>query len=183
MNSNCNIALLADYEQVVNAKMNTKPKPSPDTSGTNTDQTTPKEPSMSQDQTAPSFTEDTVNNHKSGVTGHVLPLQCQHPGPVRSIPVGYESDDSWDTALTAAFEAKDKNVALLTYRYQNSNPTAHHRGGQRGHFGPHGIPRCNKHEPGPRPWDNHPYSCCTRSQEALCAQAYKKWAKHRQQYT
>ena len=183
MNSHFNIALLADYEQGVNAEMHTNSKSSPDTSGTNTDQTTPKELSTSQDQTAPSFTEDTANNHKPSVTGCVLPLQCQHLGPVHGIPAGYESDDSWDAALTAAFEAEDNNIALLTYRYQNSNPTAHPRGGQRGHFGPHGIPRCNKHEPGPRPWDNHPYSCCTRSQEALCAQAYKKWAKHHQQYT
>ena len=95
MNSHYNIALLADYEQGVNAEMHTNSKSSPETSGTNTDQTTPKELSTSQDQTAPSFTEDTANNHKPGVTGCVLPLQCQHPGPVHGIPVGYESDDAF----------------------------------------------------------------------------------------
>ena len=123
MNSHYNIALLVDYKQVVNAEMHTKSQPSPDTPGTDSDQTKLKEPATNKDQTTLSFAKDTVNNHKP-----VLPLQCQHSGMVCTIPAGYESDDSGDTALTAVLEPKDNNVALLTYRYQNPNPVAYPQG-------------------------------------------------------
>ena len=141
MNSHYNIALLADYKQIVNAQTKTQPKSPSDTSQTNTDQTTLKQLAMSQDQTATSFVKDMVNNYKSGLMGRVLPSQCQHSGLVCAILAGYESDNSWDAAITAAFEEEDSNVTLLTYRYSNPNSFAYPRGGYRGHFTPRRIAR------------------------------------------
>ena len=157
INSHYNIALLADYEQVVNAMTDTKSQSSPDTPGANTDQTKPKTLVMSQDLSSMPFTEDTDTCYKPSLTGHVLPLQQQQPGLVHGIPAGYESDDSWDTALTAGFEPDENSVTHLTYQYHDRNLSGYKWGHQRGHLTPHSIPGHTRNEPGPRPWDNQLY--------------------------
>ena len=75
MNSHYNIALLAEYEQVVNAVTDRKSQPSPDPHGTNTDQTKPKTPVASQISNSLSLGENTKTSYKPSVTGHVSPLQ------------------------------------------------------------------------------------------------------------
>ena len=64
-----------------------------------------------------------MSDLKSGVTGCISPIQCQQPGLVHGIPVGYGSDDSWYTTLTAAFQLEDNNIVLVTYRYHSGNNT------------------------------------------------------------
>ena len=74
MNSHYSIALLAKYEQVVNAMTDTKPQPSPDPPGTNTDKTKPKTTVASHALYSPSLGENTQTGYKPTVTGHFLPL-------------------------------------------------------------------------------------------------------------
>ena len=153
----------------------------PLTTGTNTDQTKPKTPvaTMVQNPTTPAS--DTATDYKHRITGCISPIQHQKPDAVCGIPAVYESDDSWDTALTIDLPLEENNTALLTYRSRSGNNARYPWGTNCGCPFPWGLPVRNCNEPGPCPWDNQPYGCRTRSQEALRAHAYKKWAQHDQQ--
>ena len=106
-------------------------------------------------------------------TGAVAPTcRCEY-GPVNSILAGYESDDSWDNLSHTHDHTHTHNIVpLLTLRPWQNSP----RRGREQQF-----PRQNNnttvptgHAPYSRPWDNQPYSRCTRSQQALRARAYRK---------
>ena len=98
---------------------------------------------------------------------------------VNGIPVGYESDDSWDqNSITHEPEHVHTHhhshniVPLLTL------PTCTNRQ-IRGRKQPprqsNNINMRSSNEPYSRPWESQPYGRHTRSQQALCTRAYRKW--------
>ena len=94
-------------------------------------------------------------------------------GPIRGIPTGYESDDSWDISDAADQDcSRHQNITtLVMYPSSHNRPN---RGRDQSHRPPNTIAVRGHPTPHPRPWQNQPYGRCTRSQEALRARAYGK---------
>ena len=97
--------------------------------------------------------------------------------PVRGIPVGYESDNSWD--LSDAGEADCTRLhqitPLVAYTSWRGRPN---RGWEQHHGQGHNITVRGGNAPHPRSWQNQPYGRRTKSQQVLRACAYRKW-QHR----
>ena len=106
-------------------------------------------------------------------TGAVAPTCRREYGLVNRIPAGYESEDSWDNDSHTHEHTHTHNIVPLhALRLCRNSPRRGHDQQQ---------PRQNNntnvrtgHAPYSRPWDNQPYGRCTRSQQALCARAYRK---------
>ena len=113
---------------------------------------------------------------KQHPTGAVAPTCRREYGLVNGIPVGYETDDSWDND-SHTHECKHMHththnkVPLLALRTWNNRP---HRGLEQQHRQNNNINVRTGNAPYPRPWDNQLYRRHTRSQQALCARAYHK---------
>ena len=143
-----------------------------------TDTTQDPEPSASgpDDQTyvkIPSCYAENSATRRPHPTGAVAPTCRYEYGLGNTIPAGYKSDDSWDNASNTHDHTHTHNIVpLLTLRPWRNSPR---RGRDRQQ------PRQNNnknvqtgHAPYSRPWDNQLYGRCTRSQQALCARAYRK---------
>ena len=114
---------------------------------------------------------------KAHPTGAVIPTCRRDYGLVNRIPVGYETDDSWDhDSLTHEQEHAHTHthniVPLLTLRTWTNHPN---RGRDQPHRQNNNINVRSGNAPYPRPWENQPYRQRTRSQQALRARAYCKW--------
>ena len=109
---------------------------------------------------------------KTHPTGAVIPTCRRDYGLVNGMPAGYETDDSWDhDSLTHEWEHTHNIVTLLALRTWSNCPN---RGREQPHRQNNNINVRSGNAPYPRPWDNQPYGWCTRSQQALCARAYRK---------
>ena len=114
---------------------------------------------------------------KAHPTSAVVPTCRRDYGLVNGIPVGYETDDSWDhNSLTHELEHAHTHthniVPLLALRTWTNHPN---RGWEQLHRQNNNINVRSGNAPYPRPWEGQPYRWCTRSQQALCARAYRKW--------
>ena len=114
---------------------------------------------------------------KAHPTGAVVPTCRRDYRLVNGIPVGYETDDSWDhDSLTHELEHAHTHthniVPLLALRTWSNRPN---RGREQPHRQNNNINVRSGNAPYPRPWENQPYGRCTRSQQALSARAYRKW--------
>ena len=142
------------------------------------DNTQNAEPSTSapDDQTyvkIPSRYAENTATRRTHPTGAVAPTcRCDY-GLVNAIPAGYESDDSWDNLSHNHDHAHTHNIVpLLTLRpWRNSA----RRGPEQQQFRQQSATNVRSgNAPYSRPWDNQPYGRRTRSQQALCARAYRK---------
>ena len=106
-------------------------------------------------------------------TGAVAPTcRCEY-GLVNAIPVGYESDDSWDNLSHTHDHTHMHNIVpLLTLRPWRNSPRRAPEQQQFRHQSTTNVRPGNA--PYSRPWDNQPYGRRTRSQQALRARAYRK---------
>ena len=106
-------------------------------------------------------------------TGAVAPTCRRDYGLVNAIPVGYESDDSWDNLSHTHDHTHMHNiVSLLTLRPWPNSPRTAPIQQQFRQQNPTNVQRGNA--PYSRPWDSQPYGRRTRSQQALRARAYCK---------
>ena len=110
-------------------------------------------------------------------TGAVSPTCRREYRLVNGIPVGYESDDSWDqNSITHELEHVHNHthniVPLLALRTLTNHPN---RGWGQPHRQNNNINVRSGNVPYPRPWECQPYGWRTRSQQAVCARAYHKW--------
>ena len=106
-------------------------------------------------------------------TGAVAPT-CRHEyGLVNAIPAGYESDDSWDNLSHTHDHTHTHNIVpLLTLHPWRNSPR---RAPEQQQFRQQNTTNVRPgNAPYSRPWDSQPYGRCTRSQQALCARAYRK---------
>ena len=113
---------------------------------------------------------------KTHPTGGVVSTCRRDYGLVNGILAGYETDDSWDhESLTHEQEHAHTHtyniVPLLTLHTWSNRPN---RGREQLHRQNNNIDVRSGNAPYPRPWDNQPYRWHTRSQQALCARAYRK---------
>ena len=109
---------------------------------------------------------------KQHPTGAVAPTCRSEYGLVNGIPAGYETDDSWDNDSHTHEHTHTHNIVpLLSIRPWNNRP---YRGREQPHGQHNNINGRTGHAQYSRPWDNQPYGRCTRSQQALCARAYRK---------
>ena len=113
-------------------------------------------------------------NRSAQLTTAVLPTYRTEPGPVRGIPAGYESDNSWDfsDAGEADYTRLHQVTPLVAYTLWRGHPN---RGWEQNHGQGHNITVWGGNAPHPRPWQNQPYGRRTRSQQALRTCAYRKW--------
>ena len=110
-------------------------------------------------------------------TGAVVPTCRREYGLVNGIPVGYETDDSWDqNSITHEPEHAHNHthniVPLLALCMWTNCPN---RGRGQPHRQNNNINVRSGNAPYPRPWEGQPYGWRTRSQQALRARAYCKW--------
>ena len=113
---------------------------------------------------------------KQHPTGAIAPTCRREYGLVNGILAGYETDDSWDkdshTHECDHMHTHTHNIVpLLALCTWNNRP---HRGLEQLHRQNNNINVRTGHAPYPQPWDNQPYGRCTRSQQVLCARAYRK---------
>ena len=116
---------------------------------------------------------------KAHPTGTVVPTCRRNYRLVNGIPAGYETDDSWDhDSLTHELEHTHTHthniVPLLALRTWTNHPN---RGREQLHRQNNNINVRSDNVPYPRPWEGQPYRWHTRSQQALCARAYRKWQR------
>ena len=114
---------------------------------------------------------------KAHPTRAVVPTCRRDYRLVNGIPVGYETDDSWDhNSLTHEPEHAHTHthniVPLLALRTWSNRPN---RGREQPHRQHNNINVSSSNALYPRPWENQPYGWHTRSQQALHARAYHKW--------
>ena len=110
-------------------------------------------------------------------TGTVIPTCRREYGLVNSIPVGYETDDSWDQdSLTHELEHVHTHthniVPLLALHTWTNRPNRGRGQPQRQN---NNINVRSSNAPYPRPREGQPYRRRTRSQQALRVRAYRKW--------
>ena len=106
-------------------------------------------------------------------TGAVAPTcRCKY-GLVNAIPVGYESDDSWDNLSHTHDHTHMHNIVpLLTLCPWRNSPR---RAPEQQQFRQQNTTNVRSgNAPYSRLWDSQPYGRCTRSQQALRARAYRK---------
>ena len=119
------------------------------------------------------------DSNKAHPTGAVIPTCRRDYGLVNRIPVGYETDDSWDhNSLTHEPEHTHTHthniVPLLALRTWTNCPN---RGWEQPHRQNNNINVRSGNATYPRPWEGQPYRRRTRSQQAFCARAYRKWQR------
>ena len=90
------------------------------------------------------------------LTSTVLPTYRAEPGPVRGIPVGYESDNSWDFSDAGEQDCSNQHniMPLLAYTSWRGRPN---RGQEQNYGQGNNIAVRGGNAPHPRPWQNQPY--------------------------
>ena len=142
------------------------------------DNTQNVEPSTSapDDQTyvkIPSRYAENSATRRTHPTGAVAPTCRRDYGLVNAIPASYESDDSWDNLSHNHEHTHMHNIVpLLTLRPWRNSPRRPPEQQQFRQQSATNAPSGNA--PYSRPSDNQPYGRRTRSQQALCARAYRK---------
>ena len=109
-------------------------------------------------------------------TSAVVPTYREDRGIIKGIPVGYESDNSWDLSDNAEADCSraPRTTTLLAYTSWRGRPN---RGREQNYGRGANISVRGGNMPHSRPWHNQPYGRRTRSQEALRARAYRKWQR------
>ena len=109
-------------------------------------------------------------------TSAVVPTYRDDTGPVKGIPAGYESDNSWDFSDGGKADCSHapRTMTLLAYTSWRGCPN---RGREQNYGRGANISVRGGNTPYSRPWHNQPYGRRTRSQEALRARAYHKWQR------
>ena len=109
-------------------------------------------------------------------TSAVVPTYREDRGLVKGIPVGYESDNSWDFSDSGEADCSHapRTTTLLAYTSWRGHPN---RGREQNYGRGANISIRGGNTPQSRPWQNQPYGQRMRSQEALRAQAYRKWQR------
>ena len=109
-------------------------------------------------------------------TSAVLLTYRAEPGPVRGILAGYKSDNSWDFSDVDETDCTQLHHAtpLVAYTSWRGRPN---RGREQSYGRGNNITVRGSNMPHPRPWQNQPYGWRTRSQQALCTHAYRKWQR------
>ena len=113
-------------------------------------------------------------------TGMVPPTCRGALNFANSIPVGYESEDSWGHNSTTVELDHIHNhdiVPLVALRVWTECPS---RGRGQNYRQNNNITVRNGNAPFSRPWQGQPYGQWTRSQQALRAREYQKWQRHYQ---
>ena len=107
------------------------------------------------------------------LTGAAAPTCRREYGLVNAIPVGYESDDSWDNLSHTHDHTHTHNIVpLLTLRPWQNSPR---RAPEQQQFRQQNTTNLRPgNAPYSRPWDSQPYGRRTPSQQALYARAYRK---------
>ena len=117
-----------------------------------------------------------ANKHdrSAQLTSVVLLTYRGEPGPVRGIPAGYESDNSWDFSDAGEQDCSNRcNIMpLLAYTSRRGCPN---RGREQNYGQGNSIAVWGGNVPHPQLWQNQPYGHQTRSQQALWTRAYSKW--------
>ena len=110
----------------------------------------------------------TMRDRTAEPTGAVFPTCRGEPRPVTGIPVGYESDNSWDFSDADEQDCSCRhNITLLVaYTSWRNRPN---RGQDQSYGQGNNITVRDHNTPHPWPWQNQPYGHCTRSQQALRA--------------
>ena len=168
LNAHFNLAVLADQKEF-DISPNAQ-KPAATTQDAELSASAPDEQTYVK---IPSRYAETSASKRPHPTGAVAPTCRREYGLVNGIPAGYESDDSWDNDSHTHEHTHTHNIVpLLALHTWNNRPC---RGREQQQ------PRQNNnikvrtgHTPYSRPWDNQPYGRRTRSQQALCARAYRK---------
>ena len=116
----------------------------------------------------------TMRNKTIQLTGAVFPTCRGEPRPVRGIPAGYEYDNSWDCSDAGEQDCSHRHntTPLVAYTSWRNHPN---RGRDQSYGQGNNIAVQGSNTPHPRPWQYQPYSCRTRSQQALWACTYRKW--------
>ena len=114
---------------------------------------------------------------KAHPTGAVVPTCRRDYRLVNRITMGYETDDSWDyDSLTHEPEHAHTHthniVPLLALCTWTNRPN---REREQPHRQNNNINVRSGNAPYPKPWEGQPYGQRTRSQQALCSRAYRKW--------
>ena len=110
------------------------------------------------------------------LTSAVILTYRNDTGPVRGIPAGYESDNSWDFSDGGKADCSQnpRTTTLLTYTSWRGRP---HRGREQNYGRTNSIAVRGGNSPNPWPWHNQPYGRRTHSHEALRTRAYRKWQR------
>ena len=107
-------------------------------------------------------------------TSAVVLTYREDTGPVKGIPAGYESDNSWDFSDSGEADCScvPRTTTLLAYTSWRGRPN---QGREQNYGRGANISVRGGNAPHSRPWHNQPYGRRTRSQEALRTRAYCKW--------
>ena len=107
-------------------------------------------------------------------TSAVVPTYRADRGPIKGIPAGYESDNSWDFSDSGEADCSraPRTTTLLAYTSWRGHPN---RRREQNYGRGANISVRGGNAPHSRPWQNQPYGWRTRSQEALRVRAYHKW--------
>ena len=177
MTAQFNCALLTDNCPTIQTMHATEPEaaaPQPSTSASEQDQeTTHKTPYKRKCDS---------NTSKSRVqpTRAVSPTRPDGYGPVCGIPVGYESDDTWDCTSNFGEQDCSWNNDLSTCVAFRHWPPRPHRGRGQSYGQTNNIIVRGGNAPYLRPWETQPYGRRMRSQQALHTRAYRKWQRRHQ---
>ena len=168
MTAHFNLAVLED--QTINHTI-TDAEKSPD----NTQNADPST-SAPDDQTYVKISSHYAENsatRRSHPTGAVAPTCRRKYGLVNAIPVGYESDDSWDNLSHTHDHTHTHNIVpLLTLHPWQNSPR---RAPDQQQFRQQNTTNLRPgNAPYSRPWDSQPYGRRTHSQQVLRARAYRK---------
>ena len=109
-------------------------------------------------------------------TSAVAPTYQEDRGPIKGIPAGYESDNSWEFSDSGEADCSraPRTNTLLAYTSWRGRPN---RGRDQNYGRGANISVRGGNVPHSRPWHHQPYGRRTRSQEAPRARAYRKWER------
>ena len=110
------------------------------------------------------------------LTSAVVPTYREDRGPIKGIPVGYKSNNSWDFSDSGEADCSraPQTTTLFAYTSWRGRPN---RGREQNYGQGANISVRGGNAPHSRLWHNQPYGQRTRSQEALRVRAYRKWQR------
>ena len=110
------------------------------------------------------------------LTSAVVPTYREDRGPIKGIPVGYKSNNSWDFSDSGEADCSraPRTTTLFAYTSWRGRPN---RGREQNYGQGANISVRGGNAPHSRLWHNQPYGQRTRSQEALRVRAYRKWQR------
>ena len=109
----------------------------------------------------------TITRMRVQPTGAVTPIRRNEYGLVNAIPVGYESDNSWDGVSTIGEQNNPQNndiASIVAFGTWTNHPN---RGRGQTYGQRNNITVRGRNAPYLRLWEAQPYGRCTRSQQEL----------------